>query len=172
MNTVTKKRERTPEQKAKAAERARAKRAAAKAGVNPDAMPAWQTVEVDGQTVKVAKNLSPAEAERKARELLAARAPAADVERAAPQDAPKPPKAKRVAKLEVQAKKDGSVRIFPRQHHIDTINASPEWKQAHPKVWKQIKAGRRIEQKSGVVYWSILLASGADVDAVVALLAS
>lgn len=177
MNTKT--RTRTPEQKAKDAERARQRRARAKAMATEMAAEdaTYAVVVIDGESYQVSNAMTPTEqqnAARLAHEAHLARkngeadAATPDGVRPAAQDKPK---AKRVSKLEVSPRKNGTVRIYPRIHHYATISAAKDWQKQHKAAWSAIKAGKRIEQKNGLVYYSILLASGDDADAVVKLLA-
>lgn len=173
----------TPEQKAKDAERARARRAAKKEAAKSVALsvlkgeqngePApdilddanWQSVIIEGKTYQVGASLNPAEAEKVARQLHSAIAnkseAAPDVERVAEQDAPKPA-TKRAARVEIVERKDGGARVYLQSSQFDALSGDAAWHKANTRVWKLVKAATRHEQKNGHVYYSLLMPKSED----------
>lgn len=165
--TATKK-QRTPEQKSKDAENARARRAAKKAQATGSMTPAphlidgqWQTVDVDGKTVKVAAALTPEEAVATARKLLNA-----PVEVKAAAEAEKPQKPARKAAAKTPRADKTHQRIYLSERQYERIAGDKDWQQANKSAWQAVKAGTRVEQKApdGSIrktYYSILIGIGA-----------
>jgi len=113
MNASTK--TRTPEQKAKHNERERVRRAAKKGPATireaiaerEAAKAEWQTIEIDGKSVKVAASLSPVDAEKAARKLLDSKADL-DAEKAEAKQAKRQAAA---SKKKVQRKSERAQRL-------------------------------------------------------------
>lgn len=97
----------------------------------------WQSIDVDGETIKVKASLPPAEAEKVARNLVEARKPSKDVERVSPVTA---------AKAAVAARK--SAKKLPAGHAKFALSTSAYGvllvNDLSPSITKALKASDKI----------------------------
>jgi hypothetical protein len=156
MNATSTKKQRTPEQRAKDAERARERRAAAKAAkllAEGKVIPAseWQVVVIDGTEVKVAASLAPTEAEATARKLLGAKA---EVAAAQAEEAAAVAKPERPARQRATSRNTGQKRVYVQMAQFKRIEQDAEWRKANAAAWKSLStdAKRYDQAKDGKVY--------------------
>jgi hypothetical protein len=159
--TIDKAAEKRARNAAKARERRAAAKAAKVADVLAEAVPAednpWQTVEIDGESIKVAASLSPEDAEQAARESLrkvkenkTTVAQAKADEKAITEKPVKP----------VKVKGDPLATVFYRLSRtaMEALQGKPgaEYRQANPKDWKILKASKVITGGQSVAYTGYL----------------